>query len=88
MKEHSLIPVPAVRGSNPAVSGLLSGKRWQLDLSRVLFGDGVLSVSVSTVKNRFFHIFPSPGVSPFLTVILTVKLARLGVNKKHPSVEK
>ena len=29
------------------------------------------------VKNRFSHIFPVPGGLPFLTVILTVKLARL-----------
>ena len=34
--------------------------------------------SIFTVKNRFSHIFPAPGGSPFLTVILTVKLARLG----------
>ena len=30
------------------------------------------------MKNRFSHIFPVPGGLPFLTVILTVKLARLG----------
>ena len=28
-------------------------------------------------ENRFSHIFPAPGGLPFLTVILTVKLARL-----------
>ena len=28
-------------------------------------------------ENRFSHIFPVPGGLPFLTVILTVKLARL-----------
>ena len=33
--------------------------------------------SIFPVKNRFSHIFPAPGGSPFLTVILTVKLARL-----------
>ena len=34
--------------------------------------------SIFPVKNRFSHIFPVPGGLPFLTVILTVKLARLG----------
>ena len=29
------------------------------------------------VKNRISHIFPSPGGLPFLTVFLTIKLARL-----------
>ena len=33
--------------------------------------------SIFPVKNRFSHIFPVPGGLPFLTVILTVKLARL-----------
>ena len=33
--------------------------------------------SIFPVKNRFSHIFPAPEGSPFLTVILTVKLARL-----------
>ena len=31
--------------------------------------------SIFPVKNRFSHIFPAPGGSPFLTVNLTVKLA-------------
>ena len=55
--------------------------------------------SIFPVKNRFSHIFPVPGGLPFLTVILTVKLARLGlegVGKWHqlylwrlvPSVER
>ena len=33
--------------------------------------------SIFPVKNRFSHIFPAPEGSLFLTVILTVKLARL-----------
>ena len=33
-------------------------------------------------QNRFSHIFPSPVGSPFLTVILTVKLARLPLPQK------
>ena len=33
--------------------------------------------SIFSVKNQFSHIFPAPGGSPFLTVNLTVKLARL-----------
>ena len=33
--------------------------------------------SIFPVKNWFSHIFPAPEGSPFLTVILTVKLARL-----------
>ena len=37
--------------------------------------------SIFPVKNRFSHIFPVPGGLPFLTVILTVKLARL--DKTH-----
>ena len=38
--------------------------------------------SIFPVKNRFSHIFPVPGGLPFLTVILTVKLARLGGGQK------
>ena len=38
--------------------------------------------SIFPVKNRFSHIFPVPGGLPFLTVILTVKLARL---QKRPN---
>ena len=34
--------------------------------------------SIFPVKNWFSHIFPVPGGLPFLTVILTVKLAQLG----------
>ena len=33
--------------------------------------------SIFPVKNRFSHIFPAPEELPFLTVIFTVKLARL-----------
>ena len=36
--------------------------------------------SIFPVKNRFSHIFPVPGGLPFLTVILTVKLARLDIS--------
>ena len=41
--------------------------------------------SIFPVKNRFSHIFPVPGGLPFLTVILTVKLARL-IQPQIPSI--
>ena len=37
------------------------------------------------VQNRFIHIFPASAWSPFLTVILTVKLARLLQPEVHLS---
>ena len=39
--------------------------------------------SIFSVKNQFSHIFPAPGGSPFLTVNLTVKLAR---REKYPQI--
>ena len=41
--------------------------------------------SIFPVKNRFSHIFPVPGGLPFLTVILTVKLARLLLTSQTPT---
>ena len=48
-----------------------------LSLIWVLFGPWG---SIFSVQNRFSHIFPASEGSPFLTVNITVKLARLGQN--------
>ena len=44
--------------------------------SSILVGFG-LDIYIFRVKNRISHIFLCPGGSPFLTVNITVKLARL-----------